>query len=370
MDIMHQTSQQLLSSPVNQEGRGMLDMLDPQLMQPPNDLTSMDGMTAHSTNYGAPALDPSWGYDLNLLSHAASHVASNGQHHYEMPEIPQASQEQVQDPLPQMLPVTMEQQYPSRSLADYGQHTPIFESPDIGDPMQDFTVFLDSIGLSSEWDPRMINSTDGEPFASPELRSDPNFYRAQANGELVDHKLGTLQEDSSTFSRFGSRLPSLQPEPRDHTSQPPDHRPNDDYLGIPKSRGSCEVTDLDRQQFASKLASFDSVMPKGFIAPSRHSLSRYLAGYINGFHEHLPFIHVPTLSVANSAPELVLALAAVGAQYRFENSRGIELFYAAKAVVLEQVKRRDGFQIPQLWNRPRTRTGSIVQSPSGGFVAT
>ena len=28
----------------------------------------------------------------------------------------------------------------------------------------------------------------------------------------------------------------------------------------------------------------------------------------------------------------------------------------------------DSFQIPQLWNRPRTRTGSIVQSPSnGGF---
>ncbi|KAK5276065.1 hypothetical protein LTR40_012096, partial [Exophiala xenobiotica] len=107
-------------------------------------------------------------------------------------------------------------------------------------------------------------------------------------------------------------------------------------------------------------------MPKGFIPPSRHSLSRYLAGYVNGFHEHLPFIHVPTLQVAASAPELVLALAAVGAQYRFENSRGIELFYAAKAVVLEQIRQRDDSASSHLWNRPRT--GSMVQSPGGGFT--
>ncbi|KAK5945450.1 hypothetical protein PMZ80_002655 [Knufia obscura] len=367
MDIVHQNSQHLLSSPMGQEGRGMMDMLDPQLMQPPNGLGSIDGLPAHQSNHFSPSgLDPSWGYDLNLLSHAASHVASNPQHQYGMPDIPTSSQEQMQEPLQQLLPVTMEQQYPPRTMQDYGHQTPLFESPDLGDPMQDFTVFLDSIGLSSEWDPRMINSTEGEPFTTPELKNDPNFYKA--NGDPIDHRLAPLQDENSTFSRFGSRLPSLQPEPREHHSQPPELKPNDDYLGIPKSRGSCEVSDTDRQQFASKLASFDSVMPKGFIAPSRHSLSRYLAGYINGFHEHLPFIHVPTLSVGSSAPELVLALAAVGAQYRFENSRGIELFYAAKAVVLEQVKRRDGFQIPQLWNRPRTRTGSIVHSPSnGGF---
>ncbi|KAK5090830.1 hypothetical protein LTR05_001007 [Lithohypha guttulata] len=369
LDMVQQSQHpQMMSSPVTQEGRGMMDMLDPQLMQPANGMTTMDGMPAHQGNTYVPqGLDPSWGYDLNLLSHAASHVASN-RHQYGLPDIPQVTQEQGQESLHQLLPGTLEQHYPARTVHDYGHQTPLYEqSPDLGDPMQDFTVFLDSIGLSSEWDPRMINSTEGEPFASPELKSDPNFYR-QTNGTPVDHKLTAVQDESSTFSRFGSRLPSLQPDSREHTLQPLEQRANEDYLNIPKSRGAYEVSDSDRHLFASKLAAFDSVMPKGFIAPSRHSLSRYLAGYINGFHEHLPFIHVPTLSVASSAPELVLALAAVGAQYRFENSRGIELFYAAKAVVLEQVKRRDGFQIPQLWNRPRTRTGSIVQSPSnGGF---
>lgn len=65
--------------------------------------------------------------------------------------------------------------------------------------------------------------------------------------------------------------------------------------------------------------------------------------------------------MAASAPELVLALAAVGAQYRFENSRGIELFYAAKAVVTEQIRRRDGSVQTQSL---RPRTGSLTQSPS------
>lgn len=363
MDGIQQNPHGQMLSPVTQEGRGMMDMLDPQLMQPSHGITTMDGMPAHQGNSFTPqGLDPSWGYDLNLLSHAASHVASN-QHQYGLGDMPQVTQEQAHDSLQPLLPSTLEQQYPARTLHDFGQ-TPLYEqSPDLGDPMQDFTVFLDSIGLSSEWDPRMINSTEGEPFTTPELKGDPNFFRT--NGTPIDHNLKV--DETSTFSRFGSRLPSLQPESREHTMQPAEpQRPNEDYLNIPKSGGAYEVSDSDRQLFASKLAAFDSVMPKGFIAPSRHSISRYLAGYINGFHEHLPFIHVPTLSVANSAPELVLALAAVGAQYRFENSRGIELFYAAKAVVLEQVKRRDGFQIPQLWNRPRTRTGSIMESPSNG----
>lgn len=338
-------------------------MLDPQLMQPPpNGLGSLDGMSTHQSSLlGGSSLDTSWGYaSLNMLSDAASHIAGGGQHNFGMQDMSHVNQEHSREPLHNMLPVSTEQQYAPRMLTDgYGHSTSLFDGPDLGDPMQDFTVFLDSIGLSSEWDPRVLNSTEGEAFTSPELRNDPNFMHV--NGTPI--KMAP-QEEASTFSRFGSRLPSLQPEPREHRSEPVQPKIEDDFISVPKIK-TCEVSDADRQLFASKLATFDAVMPKGFIPPSRHSLSRYLAGYINGFHEHLPFIHVPTLSVATSAPELVLALAAVGAQYRFENSRGIELFYAAKAVVLEQVKRRDGFQVPQLWNRPRARTGSALQSPLG-----
>lgn len=364
MDASPTETQTLLSPPTHNEGRGMMDMLDPQLMQPQNGVHNMEGMPSHQAAIlGAPSLDPSWGYDLNLLSHAASHVASNPNY-----DLPQASQEQMQEPLQGLVPTTSESQYQPRMLTEgYGHPAPgLFESPDLGDPMQDFTHFLDSVGLSSDWHASIFGGDPLDAFSSPEIKNENLITgRSQMNGEVGEGGL-KVPEEVSTFSRFGSRLPSLQPESRTPDTRPPEPpRSTVDENPMRNRPTTWDVSDSDRQIFANKLASFDSVMPKGFIAPSRHSLSRYLAGYISGFHEHLPFIHVPTLSVSNSAPELVLALAAVGAQYRFEHSRGIELFYAAKAVVMEQIRKRDGLATTQTWNRPRT--GSMVQSPGGGF---
>ena len=344
----------------------MIDMLDPQLMRSPQDSRSqMDAMPSHQSGLlGGPPLDPSWGYDLNLLSHAASHVASTGQAPLEgMSHLPQVSHE----PMAPMPPSTMEAQYQPRMLTEgYGNPRPMFEAPDLGDPMQDFTVFLDSVGLSSDWHSGIFNSIESDPFASPSMRYTDHLAvpRTQLNGEPIStpRSIGA-QEESNSFSRFGSRLPSLQPESRDQDSNRGEGR-NVEESATSKARAVWEVSDNDRQAFMTKLDNFSGVLPKGFIAPSRHSLSRYLAGYINGFHEHLPFIHVPTLSVSASAPELVLALAGVGAQYRFENGRGMELFYAAKAVVMEQVRRRDAYWAPPMsWNR----SSSIAPSPGGGF---
>ena len=344
----------------------MIDMLDPQLMRSPQDSRSqMDAMPSQQSGLlGGPPLDPSWGYDLNLLSHAASHVASTGQTPLEgMSHMPQVSHEPMQ-PMP---PSTIEQQYQPRMLTEgYGNPRPMFEAPDLGDPMQDFTVFLDSVGLSSDWHSGIFNSVESDPFASPSMRFTDHLAvpRTQLNGEPISTPRSMVgPEESNSFSRFGSRLPSLQPESRDQESNRGEGRTIEEGA-TSKARAVWEVSDNDRQAFMTKLDSFSGVLPKGFIAPSRHSLSRYLAGYINGFHEHLPFIHVPTLSVSASAPELVLALAAVGAQYRFENSRGMELFYAAKAVVMEQVRRRDAYWAPPMsWHR----SGSIAPSPGGGF---
>lgn len=343
----------------------MIDMVDPQLMRSPDDSRiHMDAMPSQqSSMLGAPPLDPSWGYDLNLLSHAASHVASTGQTPLEgISHIPQVSHE----PMPPMPPSTMDQQFQPRMLTEgYGNPRPMFEAPDLGDPMQDFTVFLDSVGLSSDWHSGIFNSVESDPFASPSMTFTDHLAvpRTQLNGDPIGTPRSIIGQDEHSFSRFGSRLPSLQPESRDQDNSRGEGR-NIDESTTSKARAVWEVSDSDRQIFMTKLDSFSGVLPKGFIAPSRHSLSRYLAGYINGFHEHLPFIHVPSLSVATSAPELILALAAVGAQYRFENSRGMELFYAAKAVVLEQVRRRDAYWSPPMaWHR----SSSIAPSPGANY---
>ena len=101
-----------------------------------------------------------------------------------------------------------------------------------------------------------------------------------------------------------------------------------------------EVTEEQRKNLARSLKPFSDVLAE-FTLPSRHALCRYINSYVSGFHNHLPFIHTPTLRLDGCSPELALALAAVGAQYRFEHRNGISLFYAAKAVVGMQYRGRE-----------------------------
>jgi hypothetical protein len=257
-----------LATPQGQaEGRAMMDMLDPQLMASSNGLTSMDNMPSQQAAVlGGPSLDPSWGYDLNLLSHAASHVASGAQA-YDVGGLAQGSQDQ--DNLHQILPGVSEaaaaDHYQPRILTEGYGSANLFETPDISDPMQDFTHFLDSVGLSSDWHTNMFG--DQIDNFSPELKAEQlNIPRSmQANGDQqIEGGLAVPREEVSTFSRFGSRLPSLQPEARTPDARPADP-PRSVFEDNPvRSRPTTwDVSDADRQVFATKLAAFDNVMPKG-----------------------------------------------------------------------------------------------------------
>ncbi|KAF4537439.1 C2H2 transcription factor [Lasiodiplodia theobromae] len=99
------------------------------------------------------------------------------------------------------------------------------------------------------------------------------------------------------------------------------------------------VGNLSYKRLENALESFKQVLP-GFVLPSRHTLTRYVSGYFHGFHDHLPFLYLPTFRLDECAPELFLAIAAVGAQHRFENQNGLKLFDAARAVAFEQRRRR------------------------------
>lgn len=299
--------------------------------QPPPEVQAQATPIVDTTHF-----NPSWGYDLNLLSHAASHVALEGQQE-QLDSFRKPSQ-----PIGQPLP-----QPPERGIADsYGVEPSILDLADLGDPVQDFTVFLESVGLSSDWDSGVFSSVE-DPIlpASMAIESKPIIRDApppRLGGEPLNDPRGTA-DDAPSFSNFGSRLPSLQPEA---------HEP-DDHSGLTDEgpRVAWDISNADRQAFISKLEEFTYVLPKGFMPPSRHTLSRFFAGYINGLNEHLPFIHVPSLSVARFFPELTLALAAAGSHYRFENNRGIDLFHAAKAILLERLRRRDSKQtLHPSWN--------------------
>lgn len=299
--------------------------------------------------------NPSWGYDLNLLSHAASHVALEGQQELESLRKPPHTQS-VSQPLPPA---------PDRAITDnYGVEPSILDLTDLGDPVQDFTVFLESVGLSSDWDSGVFSSVE-----DPMLPTSVPMDTKTPIREAVPARLGPdvmsdprTADDAPSFSNFGSRLPSLQPEPHEV----------DDRLGFTDEspRPAWDISNSDRLAFISKLEEFAHVLPKGFVQPTRHALSRFFAGYINGLNEHLPFIHVPTLSVAKCSPELTLALAAAGSHYRFENSRGIELFHAAKAILLERLRRRDSKQVAcPTWNFYSPNAGGFYNSRDSSIIS-
>ncbi|KAL1995291.1 hypothetical protein VTN49DRAFT_1478 [Thermomyces lanuginosus] len=323
---------------------------------------------------------PSWGYDLNLLSHAASHVALENQQEMSLDPVrnkPINGAQPAPPAAPLSQPVSHQQthhQHHEKSISDsYGVEPSILDMTDLGDPVQDFTVFLESVGLSSDWDSGVFSSVETEPMlpnaisfeSKPQIRelgssttSQPRFSTDILNEQPRN---SAAEEPPPSFSNFGSRLPSLQPEPQESEER---QTLLEEQIA---PRPAWDISNADRQLFVSRLEEFSHVLPRGFIPPSRHALSRFLAGYINGLNEHLPFVHVPTLSIARIPPELTLALAAAGSHYRFENGKGIELFHAAKAVLLERLRRRDSKQVPHpTWNiyvsSPVSRGSTVVSN--------
>ena len=317
--------------------------------------------------------NPSWGYDLNLLSHAASTVALEGDINHRKTHHQQRQQRQQQQndvgAIPQQAPA-------ERSIIDsYGVEPSILDmTADMGDPVQDFSVFLESVGLSSDWDSGFFSVDDPAALPPPPPPMPIDSSRAQSRAEVgrigdstttntTNTTTTTIaQEEPPSFSNFGYRLPSLQPDEVD------------DRIGLQSdenSRPAWDISNADRQIFLSRLEEFSYVLPRDFVPPSRHALSRFIAGYINGLNEHLPFIHVPTLSIARSSPELILALAAAGSHYRFEHSRGFELFHASKSVLLERLRRRDGGQASYAtWNNFMPPSSGDFHTSSGSSITS
>ncbi|KAK7413905.1 hypothetical protein QQX98_007246 [Neonectria punicea] len=181
----------------------------------------------------------------------------------------------------------------------------------------DYNLFLDEFSSSTHFLP---------PHFEPDQQMSM-WSRSPAG-------VASQRRPSKSTSLFPSRFPNMPPDARDP--------------GDPSARGHEEasrpstlrISVVDHTVIKNRLDEFSSVLPNDFVFPSRHTLTRFLEGYIGGLHEHLPFLHLPTFSPVETAPELLLAILAVGAQYRFEKNRGYALWYAAKAIAMEQIRRR------------------------------
>ncbi|GAB7349595.1 hypothetical protein MBLNU459_g0284t1 [Dothideomycetes sp. NU459] len=210
------------------------------------------------------------------------------------------------------------------------------ETPDLDfeGSLDSLAAYLDNGGLSSYHFSSLVSAEQPVPFFSPDSFSHTGDTLADVNnghGSTNRTSSPTRFEEQSSFSRFGSRLPSLQPEERPRLTRG-------------RTTGPRPFSDLslsDRQLIAEKFGYFSGIVSPDFTLPSRLAFSRYIAAYINGFHEHLPFLHISTMSIEACSIELILAMAAVGAQYCFEGERGVELFHASQAIASRRIRRRD-----------------------------
>lgn len=205
-----------------------------------------------------------------------------------------------------------------------------YQGPTMEDSLDSLASFLDNEPLNSYHFASLINTEQPMPFFSPEsfdYGQDllPGSYTVPAS--MLNWRPNHVEEQHS-LSRFGSRFPSLQPE---ESRQEEGSR----------RRSLADISHDDREAISHMLIEFSSVIPSDFKLPTRLALCRYIGAYINSFHEHMPFLHIPTMSVHTCSIELILALAAVGAQYTFEADRGFELFHVSRAIATYRIRRRD-----------------------------
>ena len=189
-----------------------------------------------------------------------------------------------------------------------------------------------SLGLQSSAPPSNLSAMSG--FSLPLISSaDTPTTAASVTSSNRHSSVTSICTDSITDATRAALLASLaQPSSFHfrHTSNSGSGSPNSEATGA--CRGTSNVP-----------------------LPSTYDLQRYVSAYVQYFHPHLPFLHIPTLSF-NSPPYtnslqsqdgqasqgssilggggcLVLAMAAIGALYEFDNAASKELFDLAKKMI-------------------------------------
>jgi hypothetical protein len=99
------------------------------------------------------------------------------------------------------------------------------------------------------------------------------------------------------------------------------------------------ISEVERQELSRKIAEASYPPCPVIQLPSKHALTRYFQSYADGFHKHFPMLHMPTYKITEAPPELTLAIAVVGAQYRFEFPNSVELYRKARHMTMERINR-------------------------------
>lgn len=117
--------------------------------------------------------------------------------------------------------------------------------------------------------------------------------------------------------------------------------------------------------------------------PSTADLQRFVNAYIQYFHPHMPFLHIPTLSFDTPAYThhiqtsggynqdnmiggggcLILAMAAIGALYEYDQATAKELFEAGKKMILYYLEERRRAGLSAAVNGANSANDAINKPP-------
>lgn len=140
-------------------------------------------------------------------------------------------------------------------------------------------------------------------------------------------------DDDASLSNF--QLPSLQrndeSNSQEYASQDTDSYTNSFSKNQPNH--PWRISNEDYHHISMQIDNIRPIIPNSFSLPSKYVLCRYIEGFFTGSHEHLPFLHLPTVSIANLSPLLILAIIAMGAQYRFERERAVRFYKASRSLI-------------------------------------
>ncbi|KAF2748726.1 hypothetical protein M011DRAFT_399861 [Sporormia fimetaria CBS 119925] len=217
------------------------------------------------------------------------------------------------------------------------------------------------------------------PMMSPTagMAGMPNHFFNPALGFTSDS--GSISSSSINGSARQSSVTSVSSESiTDATRQSL-------LFNLTQALGYSPTRKYSQPQISSPLSAGANGKPQGPTAslPSTVDLQRFVNAYIQYFHPHLPFLHIPTLSFDTPAFThqvrsagnfnhdgmlggggcLILAMAAIGALYEFDTNTAKELFEAAKKMILYYLDERRRAGLSAAVNGAHTTNDPINKPP-------
>ncbi|KAL6900598.1 hypothetical protein GGI43DRAFT_53538 [Trichoderma evansii] len=210
----------------------------------------------------------------------------------------------------------------SKEYVEADSTAPVYQDPTFIDSMTNFESFIGGLGLPLDF----ISS----PFS---LNTYADLIGAPGIQSL---KPGTFDDDSQCVAGPLPFSKDLYPQDRMQSRQTSISGHNYESIGSCKL-ASLEMTSGDIQILEESLRPFRNLV-SDFTLPSLRTLIRHMDAWRTSLASHFPIIHFPTFQVGHCIPELILAMASLGALQTLEENVSKKLYRAARAIALHRLK--------------------------------